>query len=69
MLTCDQNLSYQQNLATRRLALIVLSTNNWSIIKTHIEEILSTIDLASAGSFVRIEIPKIEKPLTSQTPS
>jgi len=26
-LTCDQNISYQQNLKGRRLALVVLSTN------------------------------------------
>jgi predicted nuclease of predicted toxin-antitoxin system len=33
MVTCDKNLSYQQNLRGRKLALIVLSTNNWNILK------------------------------------
>jgi hypothetical protein len=32
-ITADQELSYQQNLTGRKMALIVLSTNNWSFIK------------------------------------
>ncbi len=30
MLTADQNIAYQQNLKDRRLALIVINTNDWS---------------------------------------
>jgi hypothetical protein len=33
MVTGDKNLSYKQNLAARKLALVVLSTNNWNILK------------------------------------
>jgi hypothetical protein len=33
MVTGDKNLSYQQNLKGRTLALVVLSTNNWNVIK------------------------------------
>jgi hypothetical protein len=29
LLTCDQNLRYQQNLTGRRLAIVILSTNHW----------------------------------------
>ncbi len=32
MVTGDKNLSYQQNLAGREIALVVLSTNNWNVI-------------------------------------
>jgi hypothetical protein len=31
-ITADQEMSYQQNLTGRKMALVVLSTNNWSFI-------------------------------------
>lgn len=34
MVTADRNLRYQQNLAGRRLALVVLSTNRWNVIRS-----------------------------------
>ncbi len=37
MLTADKNISYQQNLAGRRLALVVLSTNDWNLIQLNIQ--------------------------------
>lgn len=39
-ITADQALSYQQNLTGRTIALVVLSTNNWSFIKAHVAEIM-----------------------------
>jgi hypothetical protein len=33
MITGDKNLSYQQNLQGRELALVVLSTNDWNVLK------------------------------------
>jgi len=33
MVTGDKNLSYQQNLRGMRLAVVVLSTNNWNVLK------------------------------------
>jgi hypothetical protein len=32
-ITADQELSYQQNLAARKMAVLVLSTNNWDLVK------------------------------------
>jgi len=29
LLTCDQNVRYQQNFASRKLALVILSSNHW----------------------------------------
>jgi hypothetical protein len=36
LITADQELSYQQNLTSRRIALLVLSTNNWGVVKEQI---------------------------------
>ncbi|MDQ2773525.1 MAG: hypothetical protein M3Y57_01145 [Acidobacteriota bacterium] len=33
MVTGDKNLSHQQNLKKRKLALVVLATNDWNVIK------------------------------------
>ena len=56
-ITADQELSYQQNLTGRQMALVVLSTNNWSIIKAHIGEIMAAIDASTPGSYTQVEIP------------
>ena len=55
-ITADQELTYQQNLSGRRIALVVLSTNNWSLVKARINEITAAIDVTTPGSFVFIEI-------------
>ena len=33
MLTADTNLRYRQNLVTRRIAIVALSTNAWPVIR------------------------------------
>jgi hypothetical protein len=56
-ITADQEIRYQQNLARRKLALLVLSTNNWDAIKTHVAAILGAIDGVTPGSYTEVEIP------------
>ncbi len=55
-ITADQELSYQQNLTGRKMALLVLSTNNWGLIKAHIVQILAAINSATPGSFAFVNI-------------
>ena len=55
-ITADQELGYQQNLTDRSMAILVLSTNNWSLVKARINEITAAIDVITPGSFVFIEI-------------
>jgi hypothetical protein len=56
-ITADQELSYQQNLTGRKLALIVMSTNNWSFVKAHVGAVMVAIDAAKPGSYTEVEIP------------
>ena len=56
LITADQDLSYQQNLAGRSMALLVLSTNNWRLVKAQMAEISAAIDDATPGSFVFVDI-------------
>ncbi len=56
-ITADQELSYQQNLTGRSMALIVLSTNNWSFIKANIGAVMAAIDAVKPGTYAEVEIP------------
>lgn len=57
MVTSDQNIVYQQNLAGRKLALIVLGSNIWPIVRNHGAIIRSKVDAAILGSYTFIEMP------------
>jgi|SRR4051812_41949810 hypothetical protein len=55
-ITADQELSYQQNLTDLKIAVLVLSTNNWSVVKASMPEIMAAINVAKLGSFVFLDI-------------
>lgn len=57
LLTADNNMRYQQNLAGRRLALVVLSTPQWSRVRLHIDAITAALDAATPGSYSEVKIP------------
>jgi hypothetical protein len=58
MLTADRRIRYQQNLAGRRLALVVLSSPAWPIIKNHIPTIKAAVDAAIPGSYEELDLPR-----------
>jgi hypothetical protein len=57
-ITPDQELTYQQNLTGRKMAVLVLSTNNWDFIKAGVAEIRASIDAVTPGSYAEVEIPE-----------
>ena len=57
LLTADKNMRYQQNLAGRRIALIVLSTPQWPLVRLHLESIAAVVNTATPGGYVEVEIP------------
>jgi len=56
-LTADRNIRFQQNLARRRIAIVVLSKGRWRLIKTRLPEIAAAVNAAPPGSFTEIDIP------------
>ncbi len=54
-ITTDQNLRYQQNLADRRLAILVLPTTSWPEIQKHTNEILERVNALKPGDFVELD--------------
>jgi hypothetical protein len=57
LLTADNNMRYQQNLTGRRIALVVLSTPQWPLVRLHIEKIAATVNAATPGSYAEVVIP------------
>jgi len=57
LLTADKNMRYQQNLAGRRIALVVLSTPQWPLVRLHTERVAAAVKSAKPGSYVEVEIP------------
>jgi len=55
LITTDQNLRYQQNLAGRRLAILVLPTTSWPKIQAHITKVTAAIDALRPGDFVELQ--------------
>jgi hypothetical protein len=53
-ITADQNLRYQQRLTGRRLALIVLTTNHWDIIRPDVGKIVAAVEAIEPGDYVTI---------------
>lgn len=51
LLTSDKNLRYQQNLSGRRLAILVLPTNNWVILRNMIAEIVDAVATMQPGEY------------------
>jgi hypothetical protein len=57
LLTADKNMRYQQNLTGRRIALIVLSTPQWPLVRLHLESIAAVVNAATPDSYGEVEIP------------
>jgi hypothetical protein len=55
-ITADQEIAYQQNLTGRRIALLVLSTNNWGVVKEQVKTITAAIEATTAGSYTFVDI-------------
>ena len=62
LVTSDQNIRYQQDARSRKLALIVLGSNIWPIVRNYADEIAAEVEAARPGSCVFIEMPLPPKP-------
>jgi len=59
LVTTDQNLRYQQNLAGRRLAILVLPTTSWPILQQHGDMVASAIENLRAGDYCELNFPQV----------
>ena len=56
LLTWDQNVRHQQNFTSRRLALIILSSNHWPTLRAVAARIATAVDFVRAGQIVSVDI-------------
>jgi hypothetical protein len=54
LVTTDRNLRYQQNLADRKIALVVLSTTSWPRISPLADRVVQVLDAALPGTYVEV---------------
>jgi hypothetical protein len=56
-LTTDKNMRYQQNLAGRKIAIVVLGRQQWPQLRPHIQRVIEAVNVAAPGSFAEVAIP------------
>jgi hypothetical protein len=56
-LTTDKNMFYQQNLAGRKIAVVVLSQQQWPHVRPYIQRVIDAVNAATPGSFAEVDIP------------
>ena len=57
LLTTDKNLAYQQNLKGRRIGIVVLARNRWSMVKLAVPEIVAAVNGCSPGRYLMVDVP------------
>jgi hypothetical protein len=56
ILTADQGIRYQQNRKNSRVALVVLSDNDKSVINANVKAILAAIDIIEPGALLWVDL-------------
>ena len=58
LVTTDRRIRYQQNLAGRKIAILVLTgSTKWSRIREHFERIVAAVRGVAPGSYTEVGIP------------
>ncbi len=57
LVTPDKNIQYQQNLAGRRIAIVVLGNALWPVLRRHGDLVLSAVNAATPGRYTEVDIP------------
>lgn len=58
LVTTDQNLRYQQNLAAQRISVMVLMTTSWPRIRGHVDRVVRAVDDLCPGSYEEVAFPR-----------
>jgi len=57
MITTDMDLQYQQNLAERSIAIVVLSTTSWPRIRAATQVVVAAVARSATEHFIEVHIP------------
>ncbi len=62
IITADQNIQYQQNLSALSIAIVVLGSNIWPVVRTFAAVLIERVNAAQPGTCEFIEMPVPAKP-------
>jgi hypothetical protein len=57
LVTTDKNMRYEQNLANRKISIVVLGNSPWRLVRRHLVEVVTAVNAARPGSYVEVDIP------------
>jgi hypothetical protein len=57
LVSTDKNIRYQQKLASRKIALVILGNSQWPIVQLHLDKIVAAVNACTPGSYTEVEIP------------
>ena len=55
-LTTDKNIRYRQNLANRKIAIVVIGQAQWPRLLPSVQLVVEAIDAAKPGSYIEVDI-------------
>lgn len=55
LVTGDRSLEHQQNFAGRNIAIVVLTRNNWPLVKPHVTKVIEAVATSFAGSYRTVD--------------
>jgi hypothetical protein len=58
LLTTDKNMRYQQNLAGRKIAIVVLGQQQWPRLRPHVQRVIDAVSACTPGSYTEVDIPR-----------
>jgi hypothetical protein len=58
MVTADRNIRYQQNLAKRTIALVILPSGRWPLVKKRLREVVAAVDDSQPGDYRDLPLRK-----------
>jgi hypothetical protein len=56
-LTTDKNMRYQQSMAGRIIAVVVIGVQQWPALQPHVALVVAAVSAAAPGSFTEVDIP------------
>ena len=57
LLTTDKRIRYQQNLTSRKIAIVVLGNSTWRVVRLYLDRIALAVNEATPGSYAEVDIP------------
>ena len=60
LLTTGKNIRHQQNLAGRKIAIVVLGRQQWPQLEPHIQLVIDVVNAATPGSYSVVDIPSTQ---------